>query len=129
MFNNLEVFRMARAMALHSGARQSVIARNLANADTPGYAAKDIKPFSAVYESGRDNLVLEATRAGHITGSNSGPAFREVVLEDQATDPNGNSVSLETEMLKAVNVKRQHDKALAVYRSTLNVLRLAVGRG
>jgi flagellar basal-body rod protein FlgB len=43
--------------------------------------------------------------------------------------PNGNSVSLETEMVKAVEVKRQHDQALAIYKSSMNVLRASIGRG
>jgi flagellar basal-body rod protein FlgB len=47
---------------------------------------------------------------------------------DAVADPNGNSVALETEMLRAVDVKRQHDRALAIYKSSLTVLRTAIGR-
>jgi len=31
-------------------------------------------------------------------------------------------------MLRAVDVKRQHDRALAIYKSSLTVLRTAIGR-
>ena len=31
-------------------------------------------------------------------------------------------------MLKAVDVMRQHDRALAIYKSSLNILRTSLGR-
>ena len=43
--------------------------------------------------------------------------------------PNGNTVSLETEMIKATEVRQQHDLALATYRGGLDLLRTALGRG
>ena len=52
MFEKLEIFRMAHAMSVHAGARQSVVAQNIANADTPGYAARDVRPFKEILEIG-----------------------------------------------------------------------------
>ena len=45
MFYDLNVFKTAYAMATHAGQRQAVIARNMANADTPGYQTRDIESF------------------------------------------------------------------------------------
>jgi flagellar basal-body rod protein FlgB len=42
--------------------------------------------------------------------------------------PNGNSVSLETEMVKAADTQREHDLALAVYGKSLDILRASLGR-
>ena len=36
MFQNLDIFKMSHAMAVHAANRQSVVAQNLANADTLG---------------------------------------------------------------------------------------------
>lgn len=127
MFEKLQIFRMAHAMAQHAGARQSVLARNMANADTPGYVARDVAPFGETYRSG-GGFQPYATRPGHL-GHTSGTYAVE--MQDPAvgeTEPNGNSVSLEREMLKAVDVKRAHDRALAIYKSSLTVLRAATGR-
>ena len=44
------------------------------------------------------------------------------------SDPNGNSVAIEDEILRSVDAKRQHDRALAIYRSSLNILRTSIGR-
>ena len=42
--------------------------------------------------------------------------------------PDGNSVSIETEMLRATDAKRQHDRSLAIYRSTMTILRASLVR-
>ena len=43
-------------------------------------------------------------------------------------DPNGNSVSLETEMMHGVDAKRQHDRAMAIYQSSMTILRSTFSR-
>ncbi|MBK5946559.1 flagellar biosynthesis protein FlgB [Rhodobacter veldkampii DSM 11550] len=128
MFDQPEVMRTAQAMASHAALRQNAVARNMANADTPGYASRDVAPFDETYRAafGGD---LRATRAGHIGASGT---FTAEVRERDAPgtrSPNGNSVSIESEMVKSVEVKRQHDLALAIYKSSLNILRSSLGRG
>jgi flagellar basal-body rod protein FlgB len=127
MFEKLQIFQMAHAMARHAGARQSVLARNIANADTPGYAARDVAPFAETY-GGTAGFAARTTRAGHISESAGGYAVEARRQDAGQSDPNGNSVALEQEMLKAVDAKRQHDRALAIYKSSLTVLRAATGR-
>ncbi|TMV07105.1 FlgB family protein [Ruegeria sediminis] len=127
MFSDLNVFKMAYAMATHAGQRQAVIARNMANADTPGYRARDIAGFGSAYS---DSLGAEmaATREGHLNRAAQGARGWDDFPVASRQDPNGNSVSLEEQMLKAVEVKRQHDRALAIYRSSLGVLRASLGK-
>ncbi|NCQ24527.1 MAG: flagellar biosynthesis protein FlgB [Rhodobacteraceae bacterium CG17_big_fil_post_rev_8_21_14_2_50_63_15] len=128
MFEKLEIFRMAQAMAMHAGARQSVVAQNMANADTPGYRAQDIESFQTFYQTHSASHSTHTTRTGHLLDDRTQPGL--VLIDDPiaVADPNGNSVSLESEMLKAVDIKNQHDRALAIYKSSLDVLRLVVSR-
>ncbi len=129
MLDKINLFTMASAMASHAGTRQSVIAQNIANADTPGYKARDVVPFSELVHDDGSSFRSRATRTGHLYGS-SDPAAPEVVEKAAGvSNPNGNQVALEDEMLHAVEVKRQHDRALAIYRSGLTVLRTSLGRG
>jgi flagellar basal-body rod protein FlgB len=44
------------------------------------------------------------------------------------TAPNGNSVSLEREMMRAAETRQSHDMALAVYGTARGILRAALGR-
>lgn len=127
MFANLQIFRLAHSMAAHAGARQAVIARNIAHADTPGYKAQDLRPFAEMVRTGQTGL--RATRADHLNGT-AGPQTPLTVIprEGGTTNPNGNNVTLEQEMLHAVDTRRQHDRALAIYKSSLTILRSAIGR-
>jgi flagellar basal-body rod protein FlgB len=124
MFEKLELTRMAQALAAHSGARMSVIAENVANADTPGYKAQDLPSFDKVFS---ESPPLRATRPGHLTGASSGMTLVAEQAPGRAA-PNGNTVSLEGEMVKSVEARQAHDMALAIYRATSDVVRASLGR-
>ncbi len=115
MFQNLEIFDLAANRARHAAARQAQIATNIANADTPGYRARDIAPFEEVF------------RAAQAPGQSSQMALRTVDAGG-AESLNGNTVSLEVEMVRSVDAQRDHGRALMVYRSAMNVLRISLGR-
>ena len=125
MHETIDVMQMANALARHAGHRQSIAARNIAHADTPGYRAADLSPFSLEANS---ELALRRTRRSH-QGSAPANTFVEAIDLSANVSPNGNSVSLEREMLRSVEIRQQHDLALSVYRSTLGVLRTSLGRG
>ncbi len=127
MFYDLNVFKTAYAMATHAGQRQAVVARNTANADTPGYKPRDIEAFQTAFENSGREVAMTATRSGHLHGDAPHQPWAEFTVAASG-DPNGNAVSLEEEMLKAVEVKRQHDRALAIYKSSIGVLRTSLGR-
>ncbi len=126
MFENLQILQMAQASARHAGKRQALTARNIANADTPGYRARDIEDFSAQL---RDQpTTLRTTRSGHFGAMNGESARRHREFEAPGqVNPNGNSVSLEEEMVRSVAAERQHRRALTVYKHALTVLRASVG--
>ena len=128
MYTSLNVFKAAHALATHAGQRQSVVAQNVANADTPGYKAQDIAPFSEIFGNSDPEGSMRATRSGHSDMTVGSQIARFMRSESTETDPNGNSVSVELEMLKAVEVSRQHEKAVTIYKSSLGILRSSLGR-
>lgn len=128
MFSDLNVFKVAYAMATHAGQRQAIISRNMANADTPGYQARDIEPFAEAFDDLNPASAMRATRHSHLNGTGDGGRTWEEHVRGGAVDPNGNGVSLEEEMLNAVEVKRQHDRAIAIYKSSINILRTSLGK-
>ncbi len=125
MFEKLELTRMAQAMAAQAGARMGVIAQNVANADTPGFKAMDLASFAETYAESDGHM--HATRAGH--GSGAGADLPPLPRRDKgAGGPNGNSVSLETEMVKIAGARQDHEMALAIYRNTSDIIRASLGR-
>ncbi len=127
MYDSLELFQTATAMARHAGSRQAVVARNIANADTPGYQARHIAPFQETYGA-TGSVEMRATRVGHVTGAAHGGPAAVVTARDAEPSPNGNTVSLEEELLNSVAVSREHNRALTVYRHAMTVLRTTLGR-
>jgi flagellar basal-body rod protein FlgB len=123
---DLNVLSLASALAAHASARQRLIAENVANADTPGYRARDVADFSAVLD-GPPAFEARTTRPGHIPFGADAHGFEP---REQATmgaeTPNGNSVSLEDQMMRAAAVRQEHDLALGVYAKSLEILRTAV---
>lgn len=126
MFENLQIMQMAQDSARHAGRRQALSAMNVANADTPGYRAMDVTDFAQSYRSASTSL--QATRPGHITGADAAGRlrFREIEASGQ-TSPNGNSVSLEEELMRSVQAERQHKRAVTIYQHGLTVLKSTIG--
>lgn len=125
MFEKLELTRMAQSLAAFSGARMAVVAENVANADTPGYKAKDMPAFAKAFAEAEGQM--RATRSGHLSAT----ASTTLPLPEQVRGheaPNGNSVSLEAEMVKSVEARQSHEMALAIYRATSDVIRASLGR-
>jgi flagellar basal-body rod protein FlgB len=128
MFERIETLRMASEMALHAAGRQAVVAANVANADTPGYRAGDLRSFAETYRAG-GTLDLRTTRRDHVQTSATEGIAATVPDRRAEPSPNGNTVSLETELVRSASAKRQHDVSLAIYKSSLDILRASLGRG
>ncbi len=126
MLEELSIVRLSSAMARHAGARHRVIAQNIANADTPGFAARDVRGFADYVNEG---FTAKATRVAHLSGRDA--LHRPQVIADPSarTSPNGNSVSLDAEMVKAVEAQGQHAMAQSIYRKMHEFMRLGLGRG
>lgn len=117
------LFRLASDAARHAATRQATIATNVANADTPGYRARDIAPF----RPDADQMPLRRSHPGHLAGT----PWTTLIFEETGTaaDPNGNTVSLQDQVLRGIEASRAHNRALTVYRSSLDMLRSSLGRG
>lgn len=128
MFDNIEIFGMAQSMARHAAAQQGTVARNVANADTPGYRARDVAPFAETYAPYAGHA-MRATRPGHVSGVDGFTPARIPPRDAQgAHSPNGNSVSLEQEMVRAAEARGQHNMALSIYRTATSIWRASLGR-
>jgi flagellar basal-body rod protein FlgB len=126
VYGSLDILRMAHGLAKHASGRQDAVARNIANADTPGYRAHDLVPFSELYESGGPER-MRATRASHLDADTAPDRTALIEIAGEAS-PNGNTVSLEAEMMRSADVRHQHDLATSIYKSSLDILRTSLGR-
>ncbi len=121
----LALFSLASQNASWLSTRQATIAANVANANTPGFRARDVQPFSAVLS--HLNLPMAATSAGHIQPESFGGGKVNVKTADSwDVLYSGNSVDLEQEMMKAGDVNRAHTLNVNVARAFHQMLMNAV---
>ena len=117
-------------------ARQNVLAQNVANVDTPGYTAKDLKPvnFEDILKASTTPSQFQGgmsvTDPRHISLSQQGAGdFADVDSPDIAANPSGNSVSLEQEMIRVSDTQAEYQAASNLYAKALNMMKTAIGHG
>ena len=110
--------------------RQDLLSQNVANADTPGYVARDLKPldFEQALSDANSGATMMTTNARHIalSPSHSGK-FDDHETPDQESNPNGNAVSLEMEMIKVSDTQAQFQAAANLYAKTITLMKTAIG--
>jgi len=82
--------------------RQKVTANNIANVDTPGYKAQQVKFEDQLQQAMRDNtepgLPLQATNAAHLGGDSSKTTLTAVEHQNNTLRNDGNNVDVDVEM-------------------------------
>ena len=136
---DLPIFAMMKQRLHWLTERQQVLSENVANANTPGYKAKDLKEldFGAMVDANGPTLAPVATNAKHIgtpvAGSAAGLGLGQarggevVKTPDFETTPDGNSVVLEDEMVKVAQTQMDYETVTSLYSKSLGLIRLAVG--
>lgn len=109
--------------------RAELLAENIANADTPGYQARDVD-FNAVLEqaAGRQNpsLGLTRTNESHLMGSSSldvGVMYR---TPDQIDTGDGNSVDVNKERTAYMQNAIEYQASLEFLNSRISGLLKAI---
>ena len=129
---NLAMFGLMRARMSWLNQRQDVLARNIANADTPDYRARDLKPLDVEKSlHGGSNFALQVrlTNPKHLEGNRPNGQFAESsVKRPFETAPGGNAVILEEQMGKLNETQVDHSLITELYRKHLQMLQTA-GRG
>ncbi len=119
------LFDLGSRQAQWLAARQTTIAGNVANANTPGYRARDVEPFADVLD--KTKLTTAATDDGHIGFTPSRAEASKVKKADSwDTVYSKNSVSLEQELIKSGEISRQHSLNTSIVKSFHRMLMSSV---
>lgn len=121
----LDLFSLAEQRLDWADRRQQVLAQNVANANTPGYDARDLKPFAALLQ--RATVPLAATNPLHLAAlSDPMAADRSETAAERA--PDGNAVSLDEQLTKLADTSGMHQLAANLYTKYMGMFRLALGK-
>ncbi|GBR20735.1 flagellar basal body rod protein FlgB [Asaia spathodeae] len=103
--------------------RESVLAGNVANANTPGYVARDLPQFAGVLKD-HLSVSLARTDAGHLAGSTSQSSIKKDI---GSSSIDGNQVDLETELEKITATDDQQRLATNAYSTYMSMFSIALG--
>jgi flagellar basal-body rod protein FlgB len=131
-FQNITLFDGMKKKFAWLTQRQEVIAENIANADSPNYRARDLKPFDfkRMLRRERNVVNMDATNVMHLPGRRrSGEGFGVAAeRHPYETAPDGNSVVIEEQMQKMNEVGTTHKLITELYRKNMALFKMAVGR-
>ena len=106
----IQLLNLAARKSAWLAARQSTLAANVANANTPGFHAKDVAAFEDVMA--KTQLDLSATNGAHLSLASTGSAPGGMGEKDEINtfdvSESGISVGIENELMKAGEVNRDY---------------------
>ena len=70
---------------------------------------------------------MAGTNGGHLSAGNASPTAVADQAASYGEEPNGNTVTLEEQMVKQADVVKAYDMATAVFRQSTNLFRVAIG--
>ncbi|MET0428816.1 MAG: flagellar basal body rod protein FlgB [Microvirga sp.] len=123
--NPIFLLNLASRQLQHLATRQAVISGNIANANTPGYRARDLTPFRDMLD--KTTLSMAATHAGHfeIDGPTARPA-RPTQANGWDVVHSGNSVNLEEQLMKSGEISRDQALNTSIVKAFDRMLALSV---
>ncbi len=106
--------------------RQQVLSQDIANADTPGWRAHDVKPFAALLQS--PPLTLAATEGEWLPPADAGSAVAPAETLPTEVSADGNGVVLDAALLRVADTDMTHTLTTELLRSYMGMFRTAIGR-
>lgn len=130
---NLSMFRMLKNKMQWHQARQTVLAENVANADTPDYNARDLKTidFKKKLKMTTNGMGMQRDHQDHFVGKPMSSSLSGLAGQKRTgfeTTPEGNGVVLEEQMMKVAANQMDFQTATSLYTRSLGLIKTAIGR-
>ncbi len=123
--DGMGLFDLAERRLAWIDRRQGLLAQNIANANTPGYVAKDVQPFAQTLAKALP--VLAATSPLHMMapGTVLGTDPR---LRPAERAPDGNAVSMDDQLAKVAQTDDAQALTMNLYHKYLGLFRTVIGK-
>ena len=136
---NISLFKTLDQKMSWLNERQKVLAQNIANANTPGYASQDLKKVSfqshlnkaSSSGNGQAATVMKTSDPRHLSGMGGVAGTFEIRQQNSEfleTTPDGNTVDLERELAKMAEVQMEYTMAANLFRKHVSMLKTALGK-
>ena len=130
-YSKLTLYKMMHTKMGYLSERQDMLAHNVANVDTPGYKARDLKEldFKRLAMIHSNKLKMRLTSSLHNTGQPKMPDdFRdEKSRKTYETTPVENNIVLEEQMAKIAETQMEFQEVTNLYKKTTSLFKTAIG--
>ena len=121
----MSIFGLAERRLGWIDQRQALLAQNIANANTPGYVAKDLQPFAQTLASALPQLAV--SNPAHLsTTAVTGRMDPRIRPAERA--PDGNAVSLDEQLTKVADTEGAQTLVTNLYHTYLGLFRTVIGK-
>jgi flagellar basal-body rod protein FlgB len=121
------LFDLAEKRLAWTAQRQSVLATNIANANTPGFQARDIQSFASVL-SGGGSVEPVRTQPAHMTGTLPSGLASKITDPPSARALDGNSVALDQQLTKVADTETTQALVTSIWKKYMGMFSMALGK-
>lgn len=122
--SEIGIFSIAEQRLAWIDKRQQLLARNIANANTPGYQSADVQPFAAMLQDA--SLAPTCTDPNHLPGNPDLAVAARSRPHERA--PDGNAVNLEDELAKVAETDSSQALTENLYHKYMGMFMTVLGK-
>lgn len=124
--DQIALFSLADRRLAWADRRQQVLAQDIANADTPGWRSRDLRPFAEIL-AGRTLRPTPVAAPPAALAGTAPPRF-DTRPNGGIVAPDGNSVQLDTDLARVADTEQTQALVTSLYTKYLGMFRTALGR-
>jgi flagellar basal-body rod protein FlgB len=121
------LFDLAEKRLTWAAQRQTVLAANIANANTPGFQARDLMSFNQVL-AGTGTMAPVQTQPGHMTGTIASGAASLTKQRPDVRALDRNSVTLDEQLTKVADTETTQSLVTSIWKKYVGMFNVALGR-
>jgi flagellar basal-body rod protein FlgB len=121
------IFELAQRRMSWAAQRQAVLARNIANANTPRFQPNDVRDFAATLAA-TSGVTPAMTQPGHMAGTVPDSAAL-APTRPRTQSPDGNAVALDEQLTKVADTETIQSLTTTIFKKYMGLFGIALGRG
>jgi flagellar basal-body rod protein FlgB len=121
------LFDLAEKRLVWTAQRQSVLAANIANANTAGFQARDVQSFESVL-AGSGAIEPARTQAAHMAGTTPTGLASLITDRPKSRALDGNTVSLDQQLTKVADTETTQGLVTSIWKKYMGMFSMALGK-
>ena len=121
------IFDLAQQRMDWAARRQAVLARNIANANTPRFQPADVRDFGKTLAA-TSGVAPARTQPGHLSGTATNRAGL-ATPRPHTHNPDGNAVALDQQLTKVADTEATLALTTTIYKKYMGLFGMALGKG